>query len=110
MDFTLDADLLDLRRSLRTALERAPLDDRPGVWARLRELGLLDRDALGPETVLVVAQELGRTRHRVPYVEHVVATHLDRDENDALTVLAHAEPRAPYARRAFGVRAEQTAE
>jgi alkylation response protein AidB-like acyl-CoA dehydrogenase len=107
VDFSLDDDLLDLRRSLRTALERAPLDDRRALWERLGALGLLDRDALGPETVLVVAQELGRTRHRVPYVEHVVAAQLGAEQS-GLEVLAHAEPRAPYGVRAFGVRAEQS--
>lgn len=138
MDFTLDPDQLALRATVRRLLEKAdrgsPLDEgqRHDVLGQLAGLGLLElaaggpadvgeSAALGPVEVLVVAEELGRTRVRVPFSEALVAAHLltelgtevQRDTwltgaaaGTELVVLAHAEPRAPVGPAAHTVSAE----
>ena len=104
MDLTLDPDQRDLRDTLRKALGGTAPDQRREVWARLGAMGLLDADALEPLTVLVVAEELGRTRIRVPYVETVEAR-TNGAPDDRLVVLAHRSPRAPAGPTAYGVTA-----
>ena len=104
MDLTPDPDQRDLRETLRRALAGAAPGDRREVWAQLGTMGLLDADALEPLTVLVAAEELGRTLVRVPYVETVEAR-TNGAPGDGLIVLAHRVPRAPAGPTAYGVTA-----
>ena len=130
MDFTLDDDQRGLRESLRRLLTRvdaaSPLDrgQRHDVWVQLAGMGLLDLapagrpDALGPVEVMLVAEELGRTRVRMPFSEVLVTACLIAELGSAaqredwlpaaaagtqLVVLAHSEPRAPAGLAAYAV-------
>ena len=120
-----------MRRLLSKADQSSPLDraQRHDVFVQLAGMGLFnlapsrgeDSHALGPVEVMVVAEELGRTRVRMPFSEALVAAHLiaalgsdaQRDRwltasaaGSELVVLAHAEPRAPVGLSAYAVVAE----
>jgi len=130
MDFTLDPDLRDLRQSVGQAFAKldaaSPLTPagRQDAWRRVAELGLLDLgpDGLDPVALAQVADELGRTRIRIPLAETVVAWRLLERLGPAevratllpaisggteIVALAHAVPRAPVGTAAHGVRAER---
>ncbi len=126
MDFTLTTEQKALRDAVRDMLgDREPADQvgRPRLdqelWSALAEMGLLelplpddDPDAPGPVEVMVVCQELGRSRAVAPYAELVTAARLLGDDpvlqrvssGDALVVPVLTEPG-----RAWGSRPTATA-
>jgi alkylation response protein AidB-like acyl-CoA dehydrogenase len=130
MDFTLTDDQAALRDSARRLFARATpatptdLQGRCDAWAALVSLGAAggDPDDFGPAERMVVAEELGRTRHRVPFAETVVATVLldalasssqrtlidGVADGSVVAVLAHTEPRTRFSPAAYGVRAVES--
>ena len=92
MDFTLTTEQKALRDAVRDMLGAREAADRVGrpaldreLWSALAEMGLLGLpfdaaddgdDAAGPVEVMLVCQELGRSRAVVPYAELVTAGHL----------------------------------
>ena len=115
MDFTLTTEQKALRDALRDMLGSREPADRVGapsfdadLWGALAEMGLLalpwddedSDDAAGPVEVMVVAQELGRSRAVAPYAEMLVAGHLLADDplleqvaaGDAVVVPVLTEP------------------
>jgi alkylation response protein AidB-like acyl-CoA dehydrogenase len=135
VDFSLDAEQLAIRDTVRRLLDQPRLvrDDTfgfdPERWARLADLGVLgltipeehDGMGAGPVETMLVAQELGRANAPEPVIEvAVIAAGLiagsgtDEQRRELLPriaqgtirpVLAANEPGAPWRMRAHGVTA-----
>ncbi len=113
MDFTLDTEQKALRDAVRDMLGRRVPADEIGpathdaeLWKSLAEMGLVAlpfEEGAGPVEVMLVAEELGRSRTRTPYAETLLTGHVlsaagqaDLVERigagEALVVPALAEP------------------